>query len=352
VATANWFNANIQDAALSTLGSSLYIDSLIDRSDMMALFQSAQDGGLVDSTEFADLQRIAGNSSLFGSHDYVWKLTSYIVSGNSANAKYQGLTLGNLTVGSTAAHLGNLVNKWFLGLDRPTSPYGYALASGSLFVSGVSYTDIDQGMLNNCGFMASLAETALRNSSTITNMFVINGDGTYGVRFYHDGTAEYVTVDSYFPTSGGNFVYGLGGKSVGNAANELWVALAEKAYAQVGEMSWFGRQNTYSSIEFLFAYTTLGHITGQSTIGLSFTSGSSSESTFASAFNGGKLICLITYASPPMSGIVGNHAYAVVSYDAAAHTVTLYNPWGAGFGLTTLSWAQVQQNFSYFDRTA
>ena len=41
---------------------------------------------------------------------------SYLVSGNAANAKYLGQTLGDLYVVAMSTHLGNLVNKWFLGL--------------------------------------------------------------------------------------------------------------------------------------------------------------------------------------------------------------------------------------------
>lgn len=340
----NWFDDHIQDAAVRSLGSSLYVDGLIDRSDILALFQSAKDGGSVDATEFNDLAAIASNTSLYGTFEYVKKLTSYVVSGNSANVNYQGQTLGNLAAGSTATQLTNLVNKWFLGLDRPATPYGYALASGTLFVDGPSYTDIAQGSLNTCAFLASLAETSLRSPSTINGMFVVNGDSTYTVRFYHDGVAEYVTVDSYLPAGGGAYA--------GVPNGELWAALAEKAYAQFGETSEIGRNNSYASIENLYAYSTLTEITGQPTRGINGTAGVNSLSTFVSAYDAGKLICLASSASPPMGGIVANHVYAVVSYDAAAHTVTLFNPWGITSGLTTLTWSQVQANFLYYDRTA
>jgi hypothetical protein len=297
-----------------------------------------------------DLTNIATTSTLFGTLDHVWKLTSYVVSGNTANAKYQGQALGNLAAGSSSTQLEKLVNKWFVGLDRPTASYGYTLAAGTLFVNGASYADIDQGSLNNCAFMAGLAETAFRSPSTIDNMFVVNGDGTYTVQFYSGGAAQYVTVDSYLPTSSGKFKYALGGKSSTNPGNELWVALAEKAYAQFFETE--GYVNAYNSIEFQYAYSTMAHITGQSTISWLDTSGSTSLSTFASAYNAGKMICLISYANPPMNGIVANHAYAVVGYDAATQSVSLFNPWGSSYGLTTLAWSQVQDNFSYFDLTA
>ena len=44
----------------------------------------------------ADLTAIVANTTLFGNLDDVLKLSSYIVMGNTANAKYQGQTLGNL----------------------------------------------------------------------------------------------------------------------------------------------------------------------------------------------------------------------------------------------------------------
>jgi hypothetical protein len=310
---------------------------------MLALFTSAQDGSAVDATEFNDLKSIVANSSLFGTFDYVWKLSSYVVSGSSANANYQGGALGNLAAGSTDIQLGNLVNKWFLGLDRPATPYGYALASGQLFVDGPSYADIAQGGLNNCGIMAPLAEVALRSPATITNMFIVNGDGTYTVRFYNGSVAEYVTVDSYLPGGGGVYA--------GTPNGELWGALAEKACAQLNELSWcqFGYYiptgNSYASIEYTYMYATLGHLTGQATVAFS----SMTESTFATAFSQGKSICFASNSGAP--NVVGNHAYAVVGYDATTHTVTLFNPWGIGYGLTTLTWSQMQANFSYFDRT-
>ena len=54
-------------------------------------------------------------------------------------------------------------------------------------------------------------------------------------------------------------------------------------------------------------------------------------------------------------GVVANHAYAVIDYDPSTQSVTLFNPWGVGIGnggLITLTWTEIQANFSYFDRTA
>ncbi len=311
---------------------------------MISLFRAVETAGAITATQMTDLELIVNTTTLFGTLDYVQKLSSYIVLGNTANAFYQGTALGNLTSGSSPGQLEELLDKWFLGLDRPAAGAAYSEASGVLFAAGgPAYTDVYQGNLNDCALMASLAETALRSNSTITSMFIVNGDGTYTVRFAHGGVNEFVTVDSYLP--GGGTVYARVANSV------LWVALAEKAYVQASEMSWFGgKTNAYSSVEFLYAYSTIGNITGQSTVGLTMTANSNSQSTFANAFGAGKLICLISYANAPV--VVQNHAYAVVDYDATTGTVTLFNPWGIQTGLLTLAWSDLVLNFQYFDRTA
>jgi hypothetical protein len=148
--SSNWFDSNVVDTALRDLGHNLYTDGLINRTDMISLLRSAEDGGTIDSTELTDLRNIVSNTSLFGSSDYVWKLSSYIVNGNTANAKYQGSTLGNLAAGSSSTQMENLVNKWYLGLDRPTAGGTYRQFAGQLFVGGAAYTDIHQGYLGDC----------------------------------------------------------------------------------------------------------------------------------------------------------------------------------------------------------
>ena len=128
---------------------------------------------------------------MFSGVGYVQVLSSDVVLGNSANAHYQGKALGNLKAGFSAANFEKLVGKWFFGTDHPkgTSDWGptysYRQASGQLFVNGAAYTDVNQGGLGDCYFLASLAEVALKNPSAITSMFIVNGDGTYTVRFYN-----------------------------------------------------------------------------------------------------------------------------------------------------------------------
>lgn len=84
-------------------------------------------------------------------------------------------------------------------------------------------------------------------------MFIDNGDGTFTVRFFNNGVADYVTVDRYLPTTSNRAAYaGWGGGEASSSMNELWVALAEKAYAQLGASGWSrpgNNRNSYSDIE-------------------------------------------------------------------------------------------------------
>ena len=358
----NWFNTNIQDAALRTLGSSLYIDSLISRGDVLSLLNSAKDGSIVDATELADLRRMVDNASLFGADDYTRTITSYVAYGTVANTNSG---VGNLVANSNSTRLDNLVNKWFLGLDRPVASGTYKQIAGTLFVGGAQYSDVNQGSVGDCYYLAALAEVALRSNSTITSMFTVNGDGTYGVKFKNPtGQNVYVTVDSYLPTNGSYMVYAhvaTSGAWTYSSTNELWVALAEKAYAQLNEFGWSragfadSGKNSYVAIDGGFISSAVRTSPGSPPT-YRWTSSSTSFATFVSAYNAGKLIGFASHSTPASgSGVVGGHAYAVMGYNASNQTLTLYNPWGLNNGsapaLVTMTWSQIQQSFAYFDYT-
>ena len=203
-----------------------------------------------------------------------------------------------------------------------------------MFVNGASYEDIKQGAVGDCYFMASLAEVALKNPAAVTNMFIVNGDGTYTLRFYNGGQTAYVTVDSTLPTDGaGRFVYAGMGQVAASAGNELWTMLAEKAYVQLNEMGWQraglsgSGQNSYAAIAGGYCYAALGHITGQATIAFAQTSSAANFNVFVTAFNQGKMIEFASKSTPASNTVVGGHAYAVVGYNAKTQTITLFNPW-------------------------
>ena len=120
-------------------------------------------------------------------------------------------------------------------------------------------------------------------------------------------------------------------------------------------MGWFrpglpgNALNAYGAIDNGYIFAALNSITGQSTTSFAPTSDFTS---FVTAYNQGKMIGFASKVTPASSQVVGAHAYAVVAYDAMNQTITLFNPWGVEYGLVTMSWTDIQGNFSYFDRTA
>jgi len=366
--TGDWFDANIHDAALRQLLRNDDADGSLSRSDMLAVFSQVESDGTVSSDEFNDLKAVANNTSLFGSFTYVTDLTRDVVVGNVANAHYQGQSLGNLAAGSSGVQLDRLVHKWFLGSDHPdahdpNSPgltITYAAASGTLFgASGPQYTDVNQGNIGDCYFVATLGELALRSPSAIQNMFIVNGDGTYTVRFFQNGVAHYVTVDNQLPTYGGGyFIYANMGDAANNSNNVLWVALAEKAYAQLNESGWIrpaawgGGTNAYAGIEGGYFGDVTSQVANRADSDY-YTNGASDETALANAWSSGKLIGFASKGSPTSSQIVGDHQYVVVGYSSTNHTVTLFNPWGINNGsqypgLVTLTFAQLDANFDFW----
>lgn len=362
----DWFDTNIQDAALRSLLKTGFGDKVIDRKEMLQLFTEVAKDRVVSATEFSDLTKVANNNSLFTTVEYVGVLTRDVVIGNVANATFQGTTLGNLKANASSAHLDKLVGKWFLGTDRPTTSMGgvnfaYASAKGTLFAQGgPTYTDVEQGYVGDCYFVGALGEIALKSPDAIRNMFIVNGDGTYTVRFFNNGKADYVTVDSNLPVDRyGRFVFANMGDMAGSSSNVLWVALAEKAYAQMNQSGWLrtglpgNGGNSYSAIEGGY----FSHAVRQVTNRASTTAwvGTGSFDQLKSAFDAGKFIGFASMSKPLSSSIVGGHQYVVQSYNATLQTVTLFNPWGVNNGssypgLVTMNWQQLVTSFSYWDR--
>ena len=302
--------------------------------------------------------------------DNVRVLASKVVNGSVANVQFQGHVLGNLAAGSSASQLELLIDKHFFGMDHPANlipttndsaaryiTYGYA--SGGLFGTdgAPSLTDIHQGALGDCYFLASLGAVVAQSPSAIGNMFADNGDGTFTVRFFAEtngkvGSADYVTVDRWLPidvstvqSSGMQFAdYDF--------LNEgLWVALAEKAYVQFSEEGLNQRQssayssyvpNNYGSIEGGFGVLTMPSITGHNgeiyanssdyaAVG-SYGGGLPNLAQIASGLANGLTLTAGTHGTSDahideLTGIVQRHEYVIVGADLAKGTVTLYNPW-------------------------
>ncbi len=115
-------------------------------------------------------------------------------------------------------------------------------------------------------------------------MITDNGNNTYGVRYYVNGTAEYVTVSNLLANGGTEFNY---------STNGLWASLAEQGYAQIqasgvitGNSS-YNYGNSFSTIgNGGFGEYTLAEITGATQI-TDFDGGRSSwsKSVYNSSLN-------------------------------------------------------------------
>lgn len=341
---------NLKDKALADLTWSLDADGSISRADMIKILQATgSDDQVVDTNEFADLKTILSNYTTLNMASYVQVLAGDVINGNPANALYQGQALGNLAAGSSATQLNELVGKWFLGADHPVaSGYTYRAASGVLFVNGPGYTDMHQGYLGDCYLISSLGAIAKSVPTAIQNMFIDNGDGTWTVRLYANGTADYVTVDRMLPTdSSGRLVFSNAGVLASAASNELWMALAEKAYAQWNETRKEGRdgKNNYASIEGGWMATVDAQVLGRAAASYALSS-SNDNQALIQAVTANKAVTIGTNGSPG-NGLYGSHAYAVIGYDAATGKFTLYNPWGSNQP-GPLTWAQLQQSCSSY----
>lgn len=339
ISTGDWYSQNLSDAGV--IGEARYAarDGQISRNDMLAILRETKDYGSIDATEVTDLRRIVSDLGYL-MPDYVRNLSNKVVNSDPANIRSG---IGNLFAGSSSTQMENLIGKWFLGTDRPTAAGTYRYVSGSLFQGGISVSDIDQGGVGDCYFMSSLGAFANDRSSVISNMFIDNGDGTFTVRFYNGGSTEYVTVDRYLPTDAyGNAIYaGWGGGSYNEADNELWAALAERAYAQLNESGWIGQDNTnsYAGLDGGWMAPVMRQITGESASSMSVNSFFMSQSLLISLVNSNTPITA-GFVSGGGYGVVNSHAYTITSYNAATGRFHLNNPWGHTHADVT--WAELR----------
>jgi hypothetical protein len=155
----------------------------------------------------------------------------------------------------------------------------------------------------------------------------MNGAEVWAVRFYEKGVAQYVTVDNYLPVQNGQFMYADLGQDYTSSSNVLWVALDEKAYAQLCASGWNSRpkSNAYASLDEGSASTSLPVITGGT---YASTNPFSSQAALISAIDAGRLIVLASNGGSRALGIVPNHEYGVLSYDSSTGLFTVLNPWG------------------------
>jgi hypothetical protein len=336
----DWYTQNLVDAQIITLTRSLATDGNLSRNDMISIFRDAKDGGVIDASELTDLRTLVSNSTRFTMADSVKVLSNKIANSDVANTRSG---FGNLFAGSSDTQMENLIGKWFLGTDRPDADYAYQYVSGSLFQNGLSANDIDQGALGDCYYVATLASIAQEKPDYIQNMFTDNGDNTFTVRFYRNGVADYVTVDRYLPTNlSGRAAYaGWGGSSYTSTTNELWVALAEKAYAQLAESGWSRSStstNSYADIEGGWMSSVISQVAGLGTS--SSEAVNMTQTQLINLVNSNQVLTVgFVDAADNTLGVVNGHAYTITAYNATNGTFHLRNPWGSSHADVT--WSQL-----------
>jgi hypothetical protein len=278
-----------------------------------------------------------------------------VLPANGAWSGWVGLGGGVLSISATCDNHGN-PEVFAIGTDQAVyyaDDALYSPASGTLFNSQTnqpSYLDVAQGDLADCWLLAGLAEVAARAPQDIVNMFTYDGTqvdngsvvDVYTVRFFNSsGVAQYVSVDTELPDSGGAFDHPVNGV--------LWVALAEKAYAEANAAGIVSTNvvgaNDYNALNYGYPSWVLQAVTGRpaSSFNIDLTN-------IAAAWTAGDLICICT-STPTSPYIVGGHCYAVVGYDASSSTpFEVLNPWG---GTTSSVWCtQDNQVYGLFSADA
>jgi hypothetical protein len=325
---------------------------------VLSILEDAAAGGMTAS-KFSSLQTFAADLNRAGGISvapYVQQIADDVIDGNSANANWNGgaataVRLGNLSATSGQTQADELIGEWFLGTNLPSlslASVGQAnlnptYQNSTLPLYGPSHAptlqDVNQGYLGDCYFLSSLGETALQDPSAIENMISSNGNGTYGVRFFVNGQADYVTVNSELPIMGGGYQWANGSRlEFANGTTDDWVALVEKAYAQLNAQTNAPHGMALGTASDSYAAITSGNgsaltlITNkpESAISLSpYTSASSLGSilsSLAANFNSGEEALMSTPAYSS-GNLVGDHMYMITGVNAAADTVTIQNPW-------------------------
>jgi hypothetical protein len=220
----------------------------------------------------------------------------------------------------------------------------YEVHEGRLFAHrGPSYLDVNQGKLGDCWFLATLAEVARQDPSAIKSMIVDNDNGTFGVRFYVRGDAQYVTVNDELPTASEPHAANGSDLLFANGANgkPLWAELVEKAFAQLNAEpdAVHGHTlnepiNAYEGIEDGHPGDALAEITGQDSHTFGYKELVSHAAEIGAAFDSHKEVELflgdfrVGYQNKSHN-LVENHVFEVIGYDARTEAFELHNPWGS-----------------------
>jgi hypothetical protein len=361
--------ANVQDDSVSYSGA-------------LTILDEAATGGMTAS-KLSSLQAFAAELNVAGgisASPYVQQITDDVVFENSANSTWNGgasttTPLGNISSTSSQALVDELIGEWFLGTNLPSLNLA-SVGGGSISAAYQNSTlplygatgaptleDVNQGVLGDCYFLSSLGEVALMDPTAIENMISSNGNGTYSVRFYVDGQPDYVTVNSELPVMNGLEWANGSTLEFANGTTDDWVALVEKAYAQLNAQTNAPHGATLDSPSDSYAGLTSGDgsaltlITDQSEsltgLGPWDSSGylASLMSSLATSWNEGQNILVSTPASSN-GNLVGAHMFMVTGINASTDALTLQDPWASAYsGPLAMNFTDTLQQLSNDDCT-
>ena len=337
-ATLDWFDLNLKDAGVVGLARSKAADGQLDRNDLLSIFRDVEDGGVVDTSELADLKSLMATTTPFSISDPVRYLSNKLVTDSYANI--------------TTTNFETSLGKWFLGTVAPTPTFTsngkttnfvYTSFQGPLFGTNTSARigGIDQRSFGDCVLLAALGATFAPQSNdagnsvskTINDMLIDNHDNTYTVRFFtQDLKAEWVTVDNRLATTDGKNLFGT------SKTDGLWAPIIEKACAQWREFNEGSSTKTGWDIIGNGDYLDDGlqRITGRAASNY-YTGIASRDFSFnliKDSLSTGKAILAAGVPSGNGLNLISGHAYSVTNAYISAtgeQRIVVRNPWGIDY---------------------
>jgi hypothetical protein len=324
---------------------------------MLHILDDAAVGGMTAS-KFSTLETLASLLNAPGgiaTSEYVQDISRSLIDGDPANTFWTGgkpkpTELRDLSATSSEQQVDQLIDKWFLGTDHPSTTHvgagpvvpTWEVQHGPLFAANEpSYLDVNQGVAGDCWFLSTLADVALQDPAAIKSMITDNGNGTYGVRFFVDGLATYVTVDNQLPFVTKNWENGNGSTlefANGAKGQPIWAELVEKAFAELNAEpdaihghTTNTASNAYSGIVDGYASYALEEITGQNSVSYYSSNLVTNVKTIGEAFESGEEL-EVSFGTLPkgyQGNLVGDHVMEIIGYNSGSESFEIHNPWGS-----------------------
>jgi pyrrolidone-carboxylate peptidase len=224
--------------------------------------------------------------------------------------------------------------------DTDPSKYPERRHKGAAFIwdeadrRAIDISDVDQGNLGDCYFMALLAAIAEMRPEAIEQMVKSNGDGSFTVSFFApDGKRVHQIVQPTFPTGQwGEPEFAQFGDQSDIYGKELWPMLIEKAWMQANG-SWLDIEGgKVNSTKHAIA------MTGSDKEDFNLPGKLSDEELFDRLLQHFRAKQPVTIRSPKdgesrkkistSSAVISNHVYALRKVYPDSKTLDLHNPHG------------------------